>query len=391
MNSLQRGIIDLIYTALTKEPITLPSDFDWDAACSLGANHQILTMLYYGARNAGVTLPQAWRERLEYAAIQGVFRDQNQLYELERIRTCFLENGIEFMLLKGALLKVLYPQTDMRPMGDADILIKTAQYDKIVPLMEQLGYTAELESDHELVWQKPGALYLELHKRLIPSYNKDYCAYFGDGWTLARSTDTTEYVMGDEDQFIYLFTHYAKHYRDGGIGIRHLVDLHVYRQAKSSLDWAYIDQELEKLQLLTFCRNSMATLDVWFNGASDTPMSDFITEHIFGSGPFGTKEKSIMADALKVSKTVEKENVQKQKRWKVFFPSFAAMSNAYPWASKSRLLLPFAWVYRWVVVLIFRRESIEIQRKQIGSLTVENITAYQDELNYVGLDFNFEE
>ena len=391
MNHLQRSILDLIYAALTKEPIRLPDDFDWDKGCAVCVAHHIHTLLYYGAANAKIPLPEAIRQRLEGLVFRSVFQDQNQLYELERIRACFLEHGIAFMPLKGMLLKALYPQTDMRPMGDADILIQTDQYDAIVPLMEGLGYTAVLESDHELVWQKPGALYLELHKRLIPSYNKDYYAYFGDGWRLARPTDTTEYVMGDEDQFVYLFTHYAKHYRDAGIGIRHLVDLYVYLQAKPDLDWAYIERELDKLQLLTFCRNSLATLDVWFNGAEDTPISDFITNRIFGSGAFGTAENGLMSDALKTSKTVEKENVKRQKVWRLLFPSFKAMAGAYPLVGKGALLLPFAWIYRWVVVLFFRRDTLKNQRKRMDMLTAENITAYQDELNYVGLDFHFGE
>ena len=71
--------------------------------------------------------------------------------------------------------------------------------------MESLGFAEKLESDHELIWQKPSA-YIELHKRLIPSYNQDYYAYYGEGWNLAKKCDGTRYSMTDEDQMIYLFT-----------------------------------------------------------------------------------------------------------------------------------------------------------------------------------------
>jgi segregation and condensation protein B len=194
--------------------------------------------------------------------MRAAFVDQNQLYEIEQIRRCFLENGVDFMLLKGVWLKPLYPQSDLRPMGDVDILIKNEQYDIIRPLMLQMGYREILESDHELIWDKPGVLHVELHKRLIPSYNKDYYAYFGDGWRLAQPTAGSEHDMRAEDQFVYLFTHYAKHYRDAGIGIRHLMDLHVFLKAKPDLDRHYMETELEKLQLLTFCRHSLETLAV---------------------------------------------------------------------------------------------------------------------------------
>ena len=127
------------------------------------------------------------------------------------------------MLLKGTLLKEMYPKKELRAMGDADILIKTEQYDKIKPIMQGLGFEERTESDHELIWRKPQLL-LELHKKLIPSYNKDYYAYFGDGWQLGKpnSNFPHRFEMSDEDQMIYLFTHFAKHYRDAGIGIRPL-------------------------------------------------------------------------------------------------------------------------------------------------------------------------
>ena len=58
MNNLQRGVIDLVKAALTGEKITLPADFDWSVAGPIGVSHSILPMLYYGAANAGVTLPE---------------------------------------------------------------------------------------------------------------------------------------------------------------------------------------------------------------------------------------------------------------------------------------------------------------------------------------------
>ena len=54
-----------------------------------------------------------------------------------------------------------------------DILIRPEQYDRIVPILEQLNFREKNETDHELVWIHDD-LYLELHKRLIPSYNKDF-------------------------------------------------------------------------------------------------------------------------------------------------------------------------------------------------------------------------
>ena len=65
MNNLQRGIIDLVQAALTGEKVTLSTDFDWAVAGPIGVSHSILPMLYYGAQNGGVTLPEEVQKRLD--------------------------------------------------------------------------------------------------------------------------------------------------------------------------------------------------------------------------------------------------------------------------------------------------------------------------------------
>ena len=37
-------------------------------------------------------------------------------------------------------MKALYPAPELRVMGDADVLIRLEQYEKIVPLMEKMGF-----------------------------------------------------------------------------------------------------------------------------------------------------------------------------------------------------------------------------------------------------------
>ena len=80
------------------------------------------------------------------------------------------------MPLKGLVLKSIYPETYLREMSDADILIKDSQYkDKIVPLMKSLGYVfSDTKSEHDYKWVKDGYMVVELHKFLFDS---DYTEY----------------------------------------------------------------------------------------------------------------------------------------------------------------------------------------------------------------------
>ncbi len=391
MTESQQGILAILHGALTDTAYTLADGFDIEAAAKVARKHRITTLFYYGAIKGGVSAQTPLMQNLFMTAMQDVVINENQQYELGRLFATFDGHAIDYMPLKGTLLKALYPKPEMRPMGDADVLIRTSQYEQIRPLMQELGFTEKLESDHEFVWTK-GPVCIELHKRLIPSYNKDYYAYFGDGWRLAKVKDGVRYAMTDEDQFVYLFTHFAKHYRDAGIGLRHMVDLWVYKTAHRDLDEAYIRSELKALQLDVFYTHICHTLAVWFEGAQADERADFITAILFNSGVYGTNESRLLSAALKKAKTTGNARSVRTKSFfaKVFLP-YTAMCGKFPVLKKAPFLLPVFWLVRIVTVVLFKRKNLESAAKEYQTTSADNIEAYQQALNFVGLDFNFKE
>lgn len=388
MNNLQIGIIGLVKSAVKGEKTVLPNDFNWTAALRLAKKHQIIPLIYYGIINSGIRIPEDVFSQIENISYKSIAVSHNQLYELENLYRAFDKNDIKYMPLKGAVIKQLYPKPEMRMMGDADILIKTEQYEKIRAIMRNAGFKEAVESDHELVWDKKG-LCFELHKRLIPSYNRDYYAYYGDGWNFARPRSKNRFEMSDDDTFIYIFTHYAKHYRGGGIGIRHITDLYIYLSAKPDLNKEYIETELKKLKLFDFYNNTIHTINVWFNGEQSDTMSDFITEKIFESGSYGTYKAHIMSGAVKASKSGG--NVRIKRIVKLIFLPYKYMCDKYPVLIKAPFLLPVMWLVRIADVIFNKRDKIARQRKELDYITDDKIAEYKKELNFVGLDFNFKE
>lgn len=388
MNLLQNGILQLIAAALTESRREIPDGLDWDAVVRMGKKHQILPMLYYGALQCGVSLPTECKRTMEMTTFRHVIISQNQQFALERLFAAFDEAGVDYMPLKGTLLKAMYPKAEMRSMGDADVLIRVDQYDRIKPLMPPLGFAEGVESDHELIWQSP-ALFLELHKRLIPSYNKDYFAYYGDGWQLAKVKDGCRYGMTAEDQLIYLFTHFAKHYRDGGIGIKHMTDLWVYRRHHPDLDEAYIRRELTTLQLYTFYTHICRTLSVWFEGAEGDEHTALITDFVFDSGTFGSHENHLLSDGAKLDG--DGNTAKRRKAIRLVFLPYANMCMKYPWLKRVPVLLPVMWVWRVVTSLLFRGDKVRQNKEDLNRMKAEDVRNYRDALHFVGLDFNFKE
>lgn len=391
MNNLYKDFITVIKNSILGKQFVLSDSFDMESAFKLAKRHSVVPLFYYGLNNSNIEKDNQYLQDLFMLTCKHISVSEHQMFEIEKLFNAFDEEKIDYMPLKGALLKKMYPKPEMRTMGDADILIKTEQYEKIKQVVEALGYEEITESDHEFIWNKTG-LHLELHKRLIPSYNKDYYSYFGDGWNLAKLCDKTRYSMTAEDQMIYIFTHFAKHYRDAGIGIKHLVDIWVYRFANKNLDENYIIAELKKLQLDVFYKNILDTVDVWFNDGVSSEITDLITEVIFDSGVYGTHEAHVLSAALKEK---HNEGTAKKARSKtilnrVFLP-YKSMCSRYPILLKMPILLPLMWVVRWIEAVLFRRKNIGSNLEDLSIATAQNIDGYQSKLNFVGLDFNFKQ
>lgn len=391
MNTLVEDIIKLIRAALTHKKEYLSDGFSLRTTFPVVKAHDIAALCYYGALECGLSTDTSEMTALFDVVCQHIFLNEQQEYLANEIFSEFDKKQIEYMPVKGILLKKLYPASEMRVMGDLDILIKTSQYDIIRDIMQKLEYTETNESDHELIWCKNG-IQVELHKRLIPSYNKDYYAYFGDGWRLAKQNDGTKYSMTDEDELIYLFTHYAKHYRDGGVGIKQTVDLWLYRQSKPNLDESYIKNELTTLCLYEFYTNVMQTLSVWFDGGIANEKTKLITITIFKSGSFGFHDEHVISSGVKARETSGTKNSAKRNRIRqALFLPYADMCKKYPVLEKAPILLPFMWVRRWVEALFRKRETIQSTINDISLMSEENLNAYQRNLDSVGLAFNFTE
>lgn len=386
MNVTYQGILVLLRSAITGEKLPVPEGFDLAAAYGDIRRHQLVPLAYEGAVNCGVSPNQTIMAKLQDGYCQCLMRMTGQILAVDRVMNAFEKEGIDYLPLKGCNLYGLYPKPELRIMADADILIRESQREKIMPVMKALGFRAAEESDHELNWESD-ALYMELHKRVVPTYHEDYYAYFGDGWEKARHSAGCRYDMSPEDAYIYLFTHFAKHYRDGGVGVRQTLDLWVYRRANAQLDMAYIENELKILRLDRFHQNMVCLLEWWFQGGAANETSEFLGEYIFKSGVWGDVQSHYLAQEAKVQKNASSFAAGKLKSiLRVIFPSREYAQVAYPILRKWPILLPFVWVVIWVRTLLFRRDALKRRKQQFTVVTGETLDAYRRSMAFVGMD-----
>ena len=202
MTVTQQAIVTLLKSAVTRQALPLPEDFDLEESYDLVKSHHMVPMVYDGAVRCGVDRTLPVMQKLFQGYLRALMKSEKQMQQLNRVLDAFEQAGIEYLPLKGCSMKALYPAPELRVMGDADVLIRLEQYEKIVPVMESLGFTNKADTDHELIWTIDG-LYLELHKRLIPSYNEDFHIYYGDSWRFARERTGCRWQMSPEDAFLF--------------------------------------------------------------------------------------------------------------------------------------------------------------------------------------------
>ena len=218
---------------------------------ALAGRQRMENLVYTGLLRAGISEDTEGMKPLLRAAFGNALQCERQNADFDRISAAFQQAGVDHLPLKGLASRELYQSIDMRSLSDLDILIRREQLEKACETMTSLGYRAGKVSKYEHVFENGGAA-VELHTALLSPENRDFYPYFGDGWGRAKQRDGHLWRYSREDELVYSFVHFTKHYRNGGAGIKFVVDIEEYVRRVPGLDMEYVRGELESLGLVSF-------------------------------------------------------------------------------------------------------------------------------------------
>lgn len=233
-------------------------DIDWEHFLQLTLHHRVYPLLYKRIKELdGEFVPAKILGTLQKYYQKNIFQMLMLTGESESISRIFNDQKIRTLFLKGSILGAhLYGDLSLRTSSDIDILIPIEDLERAESTLLNLGYVKDdyiltVLNDwkwrhHHITFMHPEKkIKLEIHWRLNPgpSWNQS----FEDLWERKKGSSITDFplhMLGEEDLFLFLVSHGARH---GWSRLRWLVDID--RLVSRDLNWSCIKRLLKKYQL----------------------------------------------------------------------------------------------------------------------------------------------
>lgn len=274
-----------------------------------------------------------------------VFYRYNMLtYEIGQIESVLEEHGIKHVLLKGSVLRDYYPEPWMRTSCDIDVLIEEKDIEAAKAIFtEKCGYEYEMTTSHDIAFHDAsGRVHIELHYKLIEDdrINKSD-EILARVWDVAEPKENCNfaYILPTEMFYFYHISHMAKHFQDGGCGIKPIADLWVIHN-RMNYDEGKADKMLVEGEMLDFAAAARNLASIWMDGAEYDDFSKLMESYILYGGVYGNVENRVAFHQVK------KGSGFKYALSRIFL-SYEELRFHYPVLNKHKWLFPFCQIRRW--------------------------------------------
>jgi hypothetical protein len=234
-------------------------DMGWDLFIELSMHHRVFPLLYSKLKKLNASfIPKHVIQTLKYHYKRNTLQMLHMSAEIEKINKLFSDRGMRLLFLKGPILaQSLYGDVSLRTSSDLDFIIPMEQLQKSEEILMEQGYKKDDYIDtvlsdwkwrhhHMTYYHSQKGIKVEIHWRLHPGPGKEQS--FNELWERKNCSSLTSspvYFLGNEDLFLFLVSHGARH---GWSRLRWIIDIHQILQ--HNLDWKKLYQLLEKYRSL---------------------------------------------------------------------------------------------------------------------------------------------
>jgi len=219
---------------------------DWDRFVYLAKQHRLYPVAASRIGQIGSSVfPEHVITAIRQLFMRNTFRMLQLTAVMENVCSELASGHIPTLVLKGPVIaEALYGDFSLRTSKDIDILVPEHCIEQAEDRLLQLGFqpdehtprilNALKRKKHHLGYTHPGSgIQVELHWRMSSDTFKE--SAFAELWERRRTTKRTTkpvYYLGQEDLFVYLVSHGARH---AWFRLRWLADIE--RMLRSDMNW----------------------------------------------------------------------------------------------------------------------------------------------------------
>ena len=301
MNNIQKALISLIRNAVcgAHGEVEIKSVEDARSIWELAQEHSVENIvatefIKHPLFAEDEEMQSFFYKEIYYSMRDGEYRD----FELSRVIKALESVGIDYIPLKGAVIKDYYPESWYRTSCDIDILVHDHQLDAAVDAVLSIpGYTADEKGKHDIVLHSAEGYHIELHFVLIEYFPKAD-SVLSEVWNYSSNQAGHMYQMSDEFYYLYHIIHMAKHIIHGGCGIKPFIDMWLIEN-RFNVNMQKLDELLEICGMKAFYENAKKVMQMWFGDGEATETAAKMIKYIFDGGALGTQEQMVAVDRLR--------------------------------------------------------------------------------------------
>lgn len=327
----------------------------------LSAKHDVIHLLAFGLKLNELIPPD--HAEIEKHIFKAVYRYERLRYEYENLCDALEKAQISFLPLKGSVIRRYYPEAWMRTSCDIDILVHEEDVERAKTFMvNQCGYTYQGKGSHDVSLFSSTNIHVELHYGLVEDGIANASSeVLKSVWDVSRVREEYSfwYEMSDEMFYFYHIAHMAKHFENGGCGIRPFIDLCILDTLPEG-NTVKRNELLEAGNLLKFADVARKLSRVWFAAEDYDLISHQMEDYILRGGVYGTNENRILVQQQKQGGRIQ------YALSKIFIP-YEVIKFHYPILQKHRWLTPIMEVRRWGKLIFcghLKRTAKELQYNQ---------------------------
>ena len=235
---------------------------DWENVYQFAEEQSVIGVVLAGIEHSNVKPPQELL--LQWIGEVQILEQQNQAMNvfvadlIEKLR----REDVYTLLLKGQGVAQCYERPLWRSCGDVDLLLSDSNYKKAKDVLIPLASSIESESIYgkhlgltidAWVVELHGTQHTELSYRIdkVIDSVQDDLFYQGNvrSW---ENGNTQVFLPSPNNDVIFVFTHFLKHFYKGGIGLRQICDwCRLIWAYKDSLNHGLLESRIRKMGLMS--------------------------------------------------------------------------------------------------------------------------------------------